>query len=423
MDKTLSENRMDNWSNFFVGLNGKKDKTKYTEFGDYVVLDDATLAGIYISNGLGSRIVDVIADDMTREWISLEGDAGNNEILNNELIRLDAEEKFNTALKWQRLFGGSLIIIGAMDGNPPDKPLREKKIKTIEYLKVIDRTQINLSRSIFDENPTSPTFGDILVYNVNVNFNNQIIPMNIHSSRCLVFHNDPAPSLISLDLNTRYWGLSSLQKIYEALRDLGAVSQSITNILFEFIIGKYKFQNLNEMLAEGHEKELVTRMEIMELSKSILNAVILSDTEEYTRDYANLAGIPEVMDRFMLILSGYTGIPVTRLFGRSPAGLNATGENDLINYYDVVEANQRNKLYPPLNRLMTLLANWKGFEIPGIKFNSLYQLDEVAKTGIEKTKAEAKEIRMRAYNEMLNAIGIDPEKIIELVEKTELPRE
>lgn len=391
-DTSVKEIKKDGWTNFLVGLGGKKDKSIRTTIGDFTVLDDYTLGDLYMSNGLSGRIIDIVADDMTREWITLDG--GSAKTIETELTRLDAEEKFNEAFKWQRLYGGSLLIIGAMDGQKPDKPLKTNKIRNIEYLKVVDRTCIPIGECVFDKNPASPDFGKILTYKINYRVNDTIVPMIIHASRCIPFFNDTAPPSVKMSstLDLQYWGMSSLQRIYEDIRDLGGITQSTVNIMYEFIIGKYKIEHLNEMLAQGEEGKLVTRMEIMEMCKSVLNGVLLSTEEEYTRDYATLAGIPEVIDRFMLMLSGSTSIPVTRLFGRSPSGLNATGENDLRNYYDLIEANQRNRFMPPLRKLVDVLCTWKNVDIPVITFNSLYQLDEKEKADIGKIKAETEQI-------------------------------
>ena len=46
--------RKDGWANVFVGLGQKKDKAKYTEYGDITLLDDATLESIYMGDGLAS---------------------------------------------------------------------------------------------------------------------------------------------------------------------------------------------------------------------------------------------------------------------------------------------------------------------------------------------------------------------------------
>ena len=348
--------RLDGWANTITGLGQKQDKSKYTTFGDLNVIPDEDLGAIYMTDGLGGRIIDIVADDMTREWIDLEGASEKDEeIIEDEMIRLSAEEKFNEAIKWQRLYGGSLLIIGAMDGQTPDKPLRENRIKNIEYLKVVDRTQVEIASSKWDLEPNSPNFGKIILYHVNFYVGDQYMPMKIHHTRVIPFFNDPVPlklrNVVTWDL--RYWGMSSLQRIYEELRDLGGITQSTVNIPYEFIIGKYKIARLAEIMSSpGGEKAIVNHMEIMNMSKSVLNSVMIDAEEDYSRDYATLAGLPELIDRFMLKLSGSTSIPVTRLFGRSPAGLNATGENDLRNYYDLIEAQQRNRLYGPLRRIV-----------------------------------------------------------------------
>jgi phage-related protein (TIGR01555 family) len=389
--------RFDGWANFFTGLGGVNDKSMYTQYGSTTMIDDDTLAMIYTGDGLGGRIIDVVADDSTREWIYLEEDinpAGQTVL--EEFQRLNAEEHFNEAIKWQRLFGGSLIIVGAMDGRAPNTPLDLKHIKAIEYLKVVDRTNIPISECVFEENPNSPMFGQVIVYKINSYVGSHIVPMFVHHSRVIVFRNDAIPTRMraSVGSNLRYWGMSSLQRIYGDLKNLGGITQSTVNILMEFIIGKYKIKHLAEMLAAGQEQKIVKRVEVMNRTKSVINAVLLGDDEEYTRDYATLAGLPEVIDRFMLQLSGSTGIPVTRLFGRSPAGLNATGENDLRNYYDLVEAAQRNRLLGPIRRLVDIVCSYKNIKkAPPITFNPLYQLSEEERAKVDKLDAETEKIK------------------------------
>jgi len=395
---TLDKVSMDGWSNFMAGIgNMRKDKTQHTMYAGYTPLDDQTLAEIYAGEGLANRIISSVADDMTREWGTLEG--GGAEVIEQELIRLEAESKYNEALKWQRLFGGSLLMIGAMDGQKPDKPLNLAKVRKVEYLKVIARTDIPIGECVFETNPESPDFGKIVLYKVNMYVKDKQIPMLIHHSRVIPFYNDPIPPYLrgQVDSHVKHWGLSSLQPIYESIRDLGGINQSVANILYEFIIGKIKVERLGEMLASGKEGLLTKRMELINATKSTINAVILGENEEYTRDYASLAGLPEMIDRFMLQLSGSTGIPVTRLFGRAPAGLNATGENDLRNYYDIIEANQRNRLFTPINTLIGILSAANNVKPPKFTFNSLYQMTELEYA--EKAKLEAETEKIKAETE------------------------
>ena len=53
---------------------------------------------------------------------------------------------------------------------------------------------------------------------------------------------------------------------------------------------------------------------------------------------ANVSGLDALLDKFAVRLSAAADIPMTRLFGTSPAGMNATGESDTRNWYDTVQA-------------------------------------------------------------------------------------
>jgi phage-related protein (TIGR01555 family) len=397
--------KSDGWNNVLVGLGGRKDKAIRTSYGTAVMLDDVTLFQMYLGEGLASRIVNIVADDSTREWIYFPQENYRKQ-LTRALEVLKAEEVCNNAIRWRRLYGGSLILLGAMDGGSVDTPLREDRIKTIEYLKVIDRTCVDLSASEFDKDPSSPTFGKILKYRVRYEINNEYYNLDIHHTRVIEMKNDPIPPTASSGSTQeqRYWGISSLQTIFEEVRDLGGITQSVANILYEFVMGKYKFKGLAQLMATGGEEKLIKRLQAIDMGRSIINAVVLDSEEDYSKDYATVAGLPEIIDRFMLKLSGSTGIPVTRLFGRSPAGLNATGENDLRNYYDLIEADQRNRLMPAIRRLVQVVARANGIkEDIEIEFNSLYQMTEEEKSQVAKLDAETAAIQQRMMLDLIDA--------------------
>lgn len=384
--------KMDGWTNALAGLGKAQDKQRATKFGDYVLLVRDELSRMYVGDGMGGRIVDVVPDDMTREWIKIETDDQElDELLADALDVIGAENAFNIALKWKRLFGGSVIIIGVMDGQELEFPVNPKTAKSIEWLKPVDMYDIDLISSEWERDPTSKMFGKIIKYAVDFRTSGigSIQRKMVHFSRVLEFHGESVPASVVLqDQRLRYWGASIIQRIWDSLRNYGGVMSSVTNLLYEFVIGKFKFENLGDMLLAGQEGVLVKRMEIINMSKSILNAVLLGKNEEYTRDSATVAGIAELMDRFMIALSGTTGIPVTKLFGRSPAGLNATGESDLDNYYDDVRSGQKNHLKAPIMKLLQLMTLIAGKNtVPSFEFNSLQQLSETEQVELEGKKS------------------------------------
>lgn len=71
------------------------------------------------------------------------------------------------------------------------------------------------------------------------------------------------------------------------------------------------------------------------------------ETHQYT-----FGGLADCYQQFIMDISGAAEIPVTCLFGRSLSGLNATGESDLQNYYDMIAEKQESYLRPILNKVL-----------------------------------------------------------------------
>ena len=153
----------------------------------------------------------------------------------------------------------------------------------------------------------------------------------------------------------RYWGLSSIYEGLEDARNYDIGKQGVAHLMQECSVGKYTISNLEQLVAESNYKALDNRLEAMDEQKSVINGIFLGEGENYTRENVTFAGVPEIMDRQMMAVSGSYRIPVTKLFGRSAAGMNATGEGDDDNYNATIAGLQKVQLLPPLKRLMWCL--------------------------------------------------------------------
>ena len=393
--------RRDGWVNLLAGF-GKRytDKTKDTYFEAPTILQEQELADMWTGDGLGARVVSIPPADMVRRWIEVPAD--EEEKILQEMQRLNAKQKFSQALSWARLYGGALIVMVTKNGGKLEEPLR-KGVTGIEKLMVYSSYEVQLDTTDFVTDENSPYFGEVETYRIQTL---QGMVIRIHTSRCLVFKGISAPRGASnIDIKMKYWGLSVLQQMWDRIKNFGAVEQGIANLMYEVIIGKYKLSNLAQILSEGNTEAVYNRMEIINSSKSLINAVLLDEKEDYTRDTANLTGIPEVIDRFMMIISGISGIPVTRLWGRSPAGENATGESDLRNYYDMVGALQETNLQPPLQKLAILINSYlKATKDPSIKFLPVWTPTEKEQTDMDKTRADM-------YNVYLTQMVLSPDEV------------
>lgn len=396
--------RKDGWYNVLAGLGKRSDKGQRGIYDTYTILDDTQLTNMWMGEGLSKKIVSVVADDMTRNWFTVTGDKDNK--IQKELLRLKAETAVNEALKWARLYRGSIIVVGANDGRDLKEPLAVNSVKGIDWLKVYSAPRVIINETNIVADSESPWFEDVEIFPVQ-KLNGDTI--YVHHSRCMVFKGDPVPQTFTqggIDFQQLYWGTSILQAIWDRLRNYSQIEQGIANLMLEVIIGKYKLSGLAEILSEGNVDAIYNRIEIINMSKSVINAVLLDTNEDYTRDTANMTAVPEVIDRFMMNLSAVSEIPVTRLFGRSPAGQNSTGESDTRIYYDMVSSKQNTWLRPPLQYLVKLINLYLKVtkDDPIIEFNPIWE-------PTQKELIEMRDKQSQTDERYINTGVVSPEEV------------
>jgi phage-related protein (TIGR01555 family) len=388
--------RADSYINTLAGISGKSDKTRHTVFGAAPILQDEQLTQMYLGDGFAKKIVTKVADDMTRNWITIENDEENQ--ITKELKRLKSQTAFNEAIDWQRLYRGGIIVMGLMDGRKLWQPINKNNIRGIEWLKVYSAARINIDSTMIVKDSKSEYYEDVEIFNVRKITGSEI---KIHRSRCLVFKGEPVPDTSRyVTTDNLYWGMSALQSIFNQVKNYGATEQGVVNLLLEAVIGIFKLHNLPELLSEGNEERFYTIMETINASKSLINSVMLGPKDEFDRNAANMSGIPDIIDRFQMNLSAVTGIPVTLLFGRSPAGQNATGDSDLRNYYDMIDSRQEVQMRPPLQKLINIINGYLGVlpedEEPMFKFNPVWTptAAEIAETKNKEGQTQQKDVEL-----------------------------
>jgi len=85
-------------------------------------------------------------------------------------------------------------------------------------------------------------------------------------------------------------------------------------------------------------------------------------------------------------------MPLTRLMGVSPGGLNATGESDTVNWNNTVNAHRSQKIAPKLERLGRIVARSEGIAEPkslSVTFPSLWQTTPTQEADIRLKTAQA----------------------------------
>ena len=381
----LNDFRNDGWGNVLTGMGGARDKVQRNRPKNTPILMREELEALYIDDGLAAKIVDAVPNDMTREWIDFDAEIedeaaeeSQKEMFETALDEIGARSAINEALKWARLYGGSVIVIHATGGGALDTPLSLKGLTQINQLIVLPRHCVDLSASEFVDDVNSVDFGKARALQITFPVGVSERRAKVDISRCLLFYGTPLPKAMYTNIpsDDRFWGLSSLQGVFGALQEYAGSTRAVANIIEEFVLGKYTISNLANLLSAGKEKQVLTRIEIINAAKSVLNAVLLDKDEKYERDAASVAAISDLIEKQMAKIAAITGYPQTKLFGQSPNGLSATGESDTTNYYDMVRSQQELIARPAIQRLLDILGASAKLPKGGkwrFKFKPLYQ--------------------------------------------------
>jgi phage-related protein (TIGR01555 family) len=375
----------DSLTNLVSRMGLEKDKAAYSVYGE-VILDDGQLFNSYRGAWLPRKIVDIPALDSCRKWRDWQADADQIEKIEEEEKRLNVRGKVLEARTKARLWGGAAILIGTGDADPT-QPLDPERIKAggIKYLTVVTRRELTAGE--IERDATSEFYGRPSTFTLNTKTG---APVTIHASRLVIFHGAAVPDE-ELNVN-KGWGESVLTAVFGAVKNADSTAANIASLVFEAKIDIVRVPNFMASLSDPeYERRILQRYTLASMGKGINGTLMLDKDEEYESKSTSFANLPEVLDRFLQIVAGAADIPLTRLLGTSPGGLNSTGESDLRNYYDRVAAMQSIEMTPAMHRLdECLIRSALGIRPPEVHFiwSSLWQISDKERADIGKINAE-----------------------------------
>lgn len=342
--------RADGWMNFVTGLGVQGvDKRLATSMGFFTRVSDVELSALFHSDDIAYKIVACLPDEALSRGYTITG--VEPEAAGAWATTMEELEFWHTlrrACIFSRLYGGGALIIGADDGQRSPEaqslPLRLDKLKKVEWIKFADRrrlTRLNMGDGLWRLEP--------------LHYRGQNKPLMVHESRMLFLGGADTDDEVKESLDG--WDLSVLQRAYTVLRDNAGAWDSVAVRLQESSYSKTVIKDLAAMLAAGREAAVKARLELLNYTRSAARTVVLDSEEAYTRDVDNLAGIDNVLQMFQGRVSAASGgIPVTKLFGTSARGLNATGEGDADNWYMMVDSHRVNYIQPALEWALETVA-------------------------------------------------------------------
>ncbi|MBQ9210916.1 MAG: DUF1073 domain-containing protein [Clostridia bacterium] len=319
----------------------------------------ALLTTLYRENWLAKRIIDMPCEDMTRSWYSLGGEFSPEEL--DRLHRLEARHEIRReitdGIRWARLYGGAcalMVIRGQED--QLSQPLETAQIAPGDFQGLLVRDRVDgVSPSLeLESDLDDPDFGYPLYYDFTTE---ELGQLRVHHSRVIRFTGRNLPR--RLEIAEQYWGDSELEHIWEELQKRNATSGNIARLVFQANVTTLKMSDFGETLALGTDRQrrqVLAAMEEQNRLRDSFGLQLLSAGDSYENHPYSFSGLSDVYEAFMMDMAGAAGIPATRLFGRSPQGMNATGESDMKNYYEMIGQMQERHLRPALEKLLPVMA-------------------------------------------------------------------
>lgn len=372
------------------------------------------------------KMVGTIAEEMTRKWIKLktvgdEDKADRVKQLEEAMKRFKVRERFKEAAEHDGYFGGGQIYIDVrsprgisawMDDNELQSKLfmSDKKITkgSLQGFRVIE--PIWTYPGIYNsDNPLSPDF-----YKPTQWF---VMGRTVHASRMIDFVSRQVPDLLKASYNFRGLSLSHIAEPYvnNWLRTRDSVSDMIHSFSVP-VIGT----NMSTILQGGAADGLLARLDVFNRCRDNRGAFAKDNnpTQPETVEFVNapLNGLDALQAQSQEHMSAVSSIPLVKLLGITPNGLNATSDGEIRVFYDYIHALQQSVFKDNLKRVMDIIQLSEFGDIDDditFDFEPLYEMSAKERAEIRKVDADTDAVYVAASvlsgNEVREKIAGDPE--------------
>lgn len=391
----------DGFDNFVsrIGLNNKNVLSAGTYVYNLITRNRVLLEMAYRGSWIVGRVVDCVAQDMTRAGLEISTSKGTDKLkkLNNAVSRLQIWQSLRTLIKWGRLYGGAIGVI-QIEGQDLSSPLNLNTIgkKQFKGIVVYDRWQLN--PKVWDLIDSGPNLGLPESYDITTDPRQvdqkyeQVSTENVHHSRIIRYTGIDLPYFQAI--TEMMWGESVLERLWDRLIPFDNATLSAASLIDRANLRTVQVDKLREIIAAGGQayEGLLQMFEMMAELQTNQGLTLLDKEDVFASTSYTFAGLSDMLLQFAQQLSGSTEIPLVVLFGQSPSGMNANGDADLRMYYDNVNSQQEAKLRNPWELLLDVM--WRsefGAEPPDdleFSFTPLWQMTEKDKADIAKSTTE-----------------------------------
>lgn len=374
-------------------------------------LTQPEIASAYSGSGLMRKIVRIPPLDAVREWREFTGLDVEQAAAVFDHEAYHAVRQKVLQVEVLRAMGGGALILG-LPGNPSEPPPAKIGKGGLAFIHVVSRWQLTFDQ--LSNDATKPGYGEPVMWKLNTTGGQQ----SIHPERVIPFRADTTAALAmpaTWGAADAFWGESVVQQVLEAVKDSDSARASFAALMHKARLLRIGIPRLLETVATADgEASIQKRMAIVAMAESIHNATIYdagdpengNGGEKIDDATYSFAGAKDIINAYGEFVAAIADIPATRLLGRAPDGMNASGESQQEDWRKKIRAMQTLEIAPCLDRLDRYLLPSAIGSMPenaAFEFNPLDTPDQTAVAARFKTQMEAAE--------KLRDLGALPEQV------------
>ena len=352
MNKKTEKIKDGAYQNVLTGMRTSLDSSTHDRVKMGIdVEDDSELASLYSRDALVKAIVDKVPEAVFNNPISIVDDDDGK--MYKELSKMNFFSSIVTALKYARLYNGSIIVTLYEGDDDLEKPVRA--FGRVTGYRVYSSGRLTMDDSDWVKDKENPYFGSVEYYRF---IKKDGTTQRIHSSRINVIKGELFPDSETGTVKQEVFGLSLINSIAKDCSKLfGTSISSIGNMIKESGVSVFGFDGFwQRLMIKDGEESIRKRMGLLKSQMSAFRGIIQDRNDSFAQINHNFTGIPEVMRIVMAYVSSCTQIPVSILFGNMITGLSSTNEGDIRVFNELVEKTRENKLYDVMCKLISDFA-------------------------------------------------------------------
>lgn len=387
------------YQNAPMGAGGTNDFSVYDNRTTAPYLNYGILDSYYRTSWVAANIIDIPAEDMTRNWRKFKhADAKVVELREAAEKFYNVEKLILETKKWARLYGGAGIIF-SFDTDTRQSLSEKMRYRAIEegslqFFQVVIKDQAlpsgNYGMDPFLSDYLRPEFYTIA---------SSAAGTQVHRDRIIIFQGKELP--VYSKLMNVLWGDSVLAPILKLVDRAEGMLSAVDQLFRQANVDVVKLKDYTQILSKTPEK-IIQRLGLDRKMISVWNKLCMDSEDEFVRnELGSLTGLAEVLKFFIQLLSAAPKIPFSRFIGESIKGFSE-GDNEMKTYYEMIKKEQ--KSIDPQMRIIDTIIEMSAF---GKIMNIEYEWNEIDKPG-DKETADIDQVEANIDKTYLDAGIVSP---------------